>query len=69
MRLRYLFWRWLAPKLPTRRLRDWAWAHKWALWHTLYGPHERLWAEPMGTRSTLPQNTFGGQHEGCAHNG
>jgi hypothetical protein len=49
MRFRYLFWRWLAPKLPTRRLRDWAWAHKWALWHALYGPHERLWAEPMGT--------------------
>jgi hypothetical protein len=39
----YFFWRWIAPKLPTRRLRDWAWDHKWALWHELYGAHQSLW--------------------------
>jgi hypothetical protein len=49
MIVRYRFWRWLAPNLPTRRMRNWAWGRKWALWHRLYGPHEHLWAEPMGT--------------------
>lgn len=43
MIFRYRFWRWIAPMLPSRRLRDWAWAHKWNLWHALYGPHQLLW--------------------------
>lgn len=47
--IRYHFWRWLAPKLPTRRTRDWAWERKWRVWHQLYSPHAMLWAEPMGT--------------------
>jgi hypothetical protein len=46
---RYRFYRWLAPKLPTRRLRDWAWGKKWDAWHGLYDAHENLWAEPLGT--------------------
>jgi hypothetical protein len=41
---RYRLWRWIAPRLPTRRSRDWAWARKWRLWHDLYGPHRSLWA-------------------------
>lgn len=45
----YRFYRWLAPKLPTRRLRNWAWGRKWSAWHNLYGGHESLWAEPLGT--------------------
>jgi hypothetical protein len=49
MMIRYAFWRWLAPKLPTRKLRVWAWDRKWRLWHALYGPHESLWREPLGT--------------------
>lgn len=40
---RYRIWRWIAPRLPTRRSRDWAWRHKWRLWHTLNGPHQSLW--------------------------
>lgn len=40
---RYLFWRWIAPKLPTRTLRDWAWQRKWAAWREIYGAHELLW--------------------------
>lgn len=48
-RVRYAFWRWLAPKMPTRKSRVWAWERKWSLWHGLYGPHEQLWAEPLGT--------------------
>lgn len=40
---RYRFWRWLAPKLPYRRLRDWAWGRKWCLWFRLYGDHVCLW--------------------------
>ena len=40
----YRFWRWLAPKMPTRRTRDWAWRHKWRLWHDLYGQHQTLWS-------------------------
>ncbi|WP_380925408.1 hypothetical protein [Sphingomonas leidyi] len=43
MKLRFLFWRWLAPKLPRRAWRDWAWDRKWRLWHALYGPHINLW--------------------------
>jgi hypothetical protein len=44
---RYRFWRWLAPRLPSRKSRDWAWERKWRLWHALYGPHQLLWrAEP-----------------------
>lgn len=43
LRVRYAFWRWLAPKLPTRRLKVWAWDHKWRLWHDLFGPHVNLW--------------------------
>jgi hypothetical protein len=39
----YLASRWLAPRLPTTRLRGWAWAIKWRLWHSLYGPHVFLW--------------------------
>lgn len=38
-----MFWRWLAPKLPHRKLRDWAWGRKWPLWFELYGSHVCLW--------------------------
>lgn len=41
---RYLFWRWLAPKMPSRKLRDWAWGRKWRLWFTLFGDHVPLWS-------------------------
>lgn len=41
---RYRFWRWIAPLLPMRRLRDWAWARKWSLWHEIYGEHVLLWS-------------------------
>lgn len=41
--IRYQFWRWVAPKLPRRKWRDWAWAHKWRLWHDTYGRHQCLW--------------------------
>jgi hypothetical protein len=40
----YAMFRWLAPRLPSRRSRDWAWGWKWRLWHSLYGPHVHLWA-------------------------
>jgi hypothetical protein len=42
--MRYRFWRWIAPKMPTRKLRDWAWQMKWHHWHRLYGPHQCLWS-------------------------
>lgn len=41
---RYRFWRWLAPKLPGRKLRVWVWDHKWRLWFMLYESHINLWS-------------------------
>jgi hypothetical protein len=47
VKLRYGLWRWLAPRLPYRRLRVWAWDRKWALWFRLYDDHVLLWEQEL----------------------